>query len=213
MPRSLREHSTEHPFQITARCRNREFFPIPMSEVWTIMEDYLFFISHAYQIEIISFVLMSNHFHLIARTPQGNLNEAMNYFMSNTSRCINEKAGAINQLWGSRYHPSLIDCDHYLMNVYKYVYRNPVEAGLSDRAENYTYSTLNLKLGRGRINFPILADTILNESHNFTLKWINQSVDLEQRRMIERALKRPRFAIPKKVRGNKKKPSLATELY
>ncbi|MEK2688685.1 transposase [Bdellovibrio sp. GT3] len=213
MPRLYRQISTDLPFHITGRCRNRDYFPIPMPEVWSIFEDYLFFISHAYSIEIISFVLMNNHFHLIIRAPKGNLSEAMNYLMSHTSRCINSKANIENQLWGRRFHPTLIDENHYLTNVYKYVYRNPVEARLCDRAESYPYSTLNLKLGRGRLHFPILADEILNESHSFTLKWVNQSVDPTDKVLMERALKRRIFILPKKVRINKKKPSLATELY
>ncbi|QLY23806.1 transposase [Bdellovibrio sp. KM01] len=213
MARSSEIVSTELPIHISARCKNREFFPIPIEEVWEIMEDYLFFIAHAFNIEILSFVLMNNHFHLIVRNPDGNLSAAMNYFMGETSRRINEKAKIINQLYGSRYHRTVIDSEHYLMHAYKYVYRNPIEAGLSRRAEDYPYSTLSRSLGNGRFNFPFSPDQILFNSINLTLQWINQNPTNENKQQIKKALKRKRFELPKAMRNNRKKPSLATELY
>jgi REP element-mobilizing transposase RayT len=213
MARTTEIVSTELPYHVSARCRNKDYFPIPIEEVWKIMEDYLFFISNAYSIEILSFVLMTNHFHMLVKTPKGNLSEAMNYFMGQTSRCINEKAGVINQLYGRRYHRSIIDSNHYLMHVYKYVYRNPVEAGLSARAEDYPLSTLYLKMGKGKLNFPVLADTILFESPNFSLRWLNQAVDIGNKQIIKKALKKEKFELPKKIREIRKKPNLATELY
>lgn len=36
----------------------------------------------------------------------------------------------------------MIDSYGYLVNVYKYIYRNPIEVELCDEAELYPYSTL-----------------------------------------------------------------------
>lgn len=193
--------STEFPYHITARCVNKENFPIPLQDVWTIMEDYLFFISHAYKIEIISFVLMSNHFHMIARSPLGNISEAMNYFMGETSRHIARQSKRINQIYGGRFHRTLIDDPYYLHHVYKYVYRNPCEAGITERPHDYRFSTLFLKIGRGRFSFPIEVDSLLHSDFTRCLNWINESPVETDSEVIRNALKKKKF----EVKGRNKK--------
>ncbi|WP_413557054.1 transposase [Bdellovibrio sp. HCB209] len=195
MPRKIIPNSTELPYHITARCLNKDNFPIPISQVWNIMEDYLFFISNAYKIDVLSFVLMSNHFHLIARSPDGNLSEAMNYFMGETSRQISNASGRINQLYGGRFHKSLIDSNFYLHHVYKYVYRNPIEACISIRAEEYEFSTLHRKLGKGKLNFPISPDSFLQSDIDKVLRWVNETPASGEEDLIRTALKKKVFKV------------------
>ena len=159
------------------------------------MEDYLFFISMSYGIEILSFVLMDNHFHLLARDPHLNLSAAMNYFMKETSRYMSSKARIINQIYGGRYHRCLITHPHYLHHVYKYIYRNPLEAGLCHRAEDYPYSTLGLSLGKGRLHFPLYPDEILFESCDQTLRWINDTPNSYDTEVIKQSLRKGVFDV------------------
>ncbi|MFV3409590.1 transposase [Bdellovibrio bacteriovorus] len=196
MPRKIVPASADHPYHIVARARNREWFPIARSEVWAIMEDYLFFISHAYGIEILSFVLMDNHFHMIARDPQQSLGEAMNYFMKETSRHISFRAGMINQIYGSRYHKTLINSPLYYLHAYKYVYRNPVEAGLCNQVQDYPHSTLALSLGMHRLGFPIYPDNTLFESTDSILSWLNSAPDPQDKEIVQKALRKSEFKIP-----------------
>ncbi len=132
-----------------------------MNEVWSIFENYLFFIYHAYSVEIFAFVLMSNHFHMLVRAPKNNLSETMNYFMRETSRQIGRDAGRINQTYGSRHFKSEIRPVIYFLNAYKYLYRNPVEAGLSVEVESYKYSTLSILLGQQKSLIPLVDDQTL----------------------------------------------------
>lgn len=192
-----------YPYHITARCINKEWFRVPIHEVWDIMSNYLFFLSHAYEFEIVNFVLMDNHFHLIVRTPLANLSQGMNYFMRETSRSITILSDRINQTYGSPYHWSLIKNIFSFQHAYKYVYRNPVEAGLSLKVEDYIYSTLQFKLGLAKSIIPLTEDFLLFESVEDTLLWLNKSYpDQGVKLLIKSALKKREFKLARDKHGN-----------
>jgi putative transposase len=195
MPKLPFHCSTEFPYHITARSINKDWFEMPMDDVWMIMSYYLYFIHHAFHIEIRAFVLMSNHFHLIAKSPNGNLSLAMNYFMRETSRSITKVAGRINQTYGSRFFRSLIDDDRHFLTVYKYVYRNPVESGMTSSVEDYKYSTLNGLLGRSHLLVPVQEDAILFSDIVGTLKWLNTEPLMGSTDAVRKALKKQIFKI------------------
>ncbi|MBC7456891.1 MAG: transposase [Bdellovibrionaceae bacterium] len=191
-----------YPYHITARCINKDWFRIPIDEVWGIMSNYLFFLKHGFGFEIINFVLMENHFHLIARTPEANLSQGMNYFMRETSRSIANVSGRINQTYGAPYHWSLIKNMTYYQHAYKYVYRNPIEAGLTFRVEDYAYSTLQTKLGLAKSIIPVTEDFLLFESVENSLLWLNTSYpDQESKLLIKSALKKREFKFAKDKHG------------
>jgi REP element-mobilizing transposase RayT len=76
--------------------------------------------------------LMSNHYHLLLETPQGNLVDAMKWFQGTFTQRYN----ACHQLWGhlfqGRYKAKVIDDEEasYLRVVSEYIHLNPAEAGL-----------------------------------------------------------------------------------
>lgn len=205
VPRKRVPLSKIYPYHINARCINREWFSIPLPEVWIIMENYLKFINIAYEVKIHSFVLMPNHFHLIAQSPNSNISEAMNYFMRETSRQIAYAAGRINQVYGGRFHRTVIDDMRYYFHVYKYVYRNPVKAGLSVKPEDYAFSTLPGKIGLTQLFIPVEEDTLLFSSPfcTETLDWLNKATTPENDHSIRVALRRQVFQLPKEMDSRK----------
>lgn len=212
MPRKLFICSSENPYHITARSHNKVMWPIPIEAVWEIMSLYLNFMHRSTDARVHSFVLMKNHIHLVASFPKANLSNAMTYFMGETSRRISKAAGHINQIYGSRSYRSEITNYHHYMNVYKYVYRNPVEADISTRAEEYSFSSLNRLLGGGNIDFPIAEDTLLfnGKAYLETLNWINMTPPREHYEMMRKALKRKVFRLAKQ---DKKPNELDLNLY
>jgi putative transposase len=202
MPRKKFIASQEFPYHVSARCINKEWFALPMGEVWSVFSDYLFFIHHAFGVQIHSFVLMNNHFHMIVRTPLMNLDSAMNYFMRETSRIIGNRSGRINQVYGGPYHWSLIKSPIYFLHAYKYVYRNPIEAGLINNVEEYKYSTLRVLLGCQHSIIPIENDETLFPDFIEQLKWLNYAYPSEEVRAdIRSALRKKEFQFAKDKRG------------
>lgn len=201
MPRLKQVYTPEFPYHITARCHNKEWFDLPLEEVWSVMSNYLYFIHQAYKVDIYAFVLMNNHFHLIIQFPENNMSEAMNYFMRETSRVLSRDSGRINQTYGSRYFRSVIEKSKYLEHVYKYLYRNPVEAGLCRQVEDYAYSTLQIRLGLRKGVIPLTRDLLLEDTPKSTLEWLNKAPKAEDKDEIRRGLKRPKFELTVRNQG------------
>ena len=212
MPRKIVPTTHLFPYHVSARCLNREWFEIPLSDVWCIFEDYLCFIHHNFGIEILSFVLMANHFHLILKAPNSNLSAAMNYFMRETSRQILQASGRINHIYGGRFSRSLITSNHYFMCAYKYVYRNPVEAKFCGRVEDYRFSTLAGLLGARKLSIPLSEDLTLFSDVEGTLSWLNTAREKPIYEAVRKAIKKSAFEFGKNKKTGKPH-ELTTNLY
>jgi REP element-mobilizing transposase RayT len=205
MGRAKRIFSDEYPYHVTARCINRDWFAIPLPMVWRIFADHLYFACLAYGAQIHAFVLMSNHFHLLITTPQANLDKIMWYVMTEVSRDITKLSGRINQTFGGPYFASLITNHHYYLHCYKYVYRNPVEAQIVKRVEEYPFSTLRSLIGMSTVPFPLLEDDTLFNDFEGTLSWMNETYATDVLGDIEKALRKGTFSLP--VRRSTRSPN------
>ena len=187
-----------HPYHVSARTPNRELFKLPMNVVSEIMQDYLYLTKKIYNIRIHAFVLMPNHFHSIITTPDLNIGPSMNYLLRESSKEQNRYSGRINQTWGGPYHKTLVNTYHYYMNVYKYIYRNPVRARLCDRVEEYPYSTLSGLCGNSKLIIPLEEDTLLfdPEFNMRTFRWLNTPSCPKDEAEVRRALRRNVFELP-----------------
>ena len=68
--------------------------------------------------DLLSFVLMPNHFHLFLRTPQPNLSRGMQYLVSGTPSGIGDRATSPKA--------ALVEDESYFWTVSRYVHLNPV---------------------------------------------------------------------------------------
>lgn len=118
--------------------------------------DLLKKISEKYNVEIHSFCLMPNHYHLLIHTPEGNLSKAMQYFLSIFSRRINQDLNADGSVFKDRYKSIVIESTSYLLRLTRYIHLNPIEAGLSKSLSHYPWSSFN-----------IYANNIQNKSMNW----------------------------------------------
>jgi REP element-mobilizing transposase RayT len=189
---------SEFPFHITARTVNRQPFAVSIEKVWEILSDELYFCNKKYGLEILSFVLMSNHFHLLATTRETMLGIVLNDFMPNSSKQMNLESGRINQNWGGRASRTLITDMNYLTNVYRYIYQNPMRAGLVTRAENYQFSTLHGLVGNGQLSVPVTNDPFLFDGDlGKNLDWINARQEKTDVEFIRSSLMHAEFKVPK----------------
>lgn len=94
--------------------------------------------------------LMSNHYHLLLDTPQGNLADAMKWFQGTFAQRYN----ALHKLWGhlfqGRYKAKVIDDtdSSYFRKVADYIHLNPADAGIVRPGElaEYLWSSYPLYL-------------------------------------------------------------------
>jgi putative transposase len=197
------------PFHITDRCPNRDHFPLPLDRVWKILCEDLSLAHYKNGLRIHAFVLMPNHFHLLASVTEVPLGKVLCEFLSSSSRAMNLESGKINQRWGSRAFKCEVASYHYYMNAYKYIYQNPVRAQLCEKSEYWPYSTLNSLLGMSRLSVPLQADLLFSPDgcqtfDSANLDWINQRLSAQDALDMRKALMKTRFKLPK--RKNKASP-------
>lgn len=186
---------SEHPYYISGRCINKDWFDLPRTHVWNIMSDHLFFLHHAFDIKIHSFVLLEDHFRLLITTPSLNLDKAMAWFMKQTSVRITRSAGRINQTYCRQYFRCIITRNHHFELVYKYIYYEAVKEGLCDRPEDYSFSTLHGLLGNRNLFFPVTEDRTLFRDVGCTLDWLNRAPTTENWEAVRKALKKQFFRL------------------
>jgi putative transposase len=89
------------------------------------------------KLELLSFCLLPNHFHLlIYQRQQGAMTEFMRSLLTSYSMYFNKKYKHTGPLFESRYKASLISDDAYLEHITRYIHLNPRQW------HDYEYSSL-----------------------------------------------------------------------
>jgi putative transposase len=215
MVRKILIDSRVHPYHLTARANNREHFPGKPSYLWKVFTDELYLQSHLYSLRVHAFVLMPNHFHMIATPTDLSIDVTMKLFIGSVTRTINSKYQRWGRVFGGRYHWSLIRDPLYYAHAVKYVYRNPVKANLAEVVEGYPFSTYAGLVGRNRL--PVSIDSphggldrymFNGASHMGDLSgWLNTPNRKEVEDAIRLGLKSKTFELPVK-RGTRTKIEL-----
>lgn len=107
-----------------------------------------------------AFALMTNHIHLYLVTPKANLSEAMFWLNNSYSHYFNRKHGKTGHLFEGRYKCKIIQSDRYSLALARYIHLNPVKAGLTDKPENYKWSSAADYAGMENFHF-LDKDTVL----------------------------------------------------
>jgi REP element-mobilizing transposase RayT len=109
--------------------------------------DVRFFLSclarrvHAGDIEVHAYSLLTNHFHLLVRSPRGQLSAAMRRVEDAFARWFNCRRGRDGHLFRGRFNSRNVEDDAYWETVLLYIDRNPVEAGLSATPAGYPHGS------------------------------------------------------------------------
>lgn len=190
MPRKQIILSDIFPYHVRARSNNKEFFSLPLEILWPLFIEKLELVKVKYGCCLHAFVLMNNHYHLIISTPLANIDDVMEYLNREVAKEANRLMGRINHFFGGPYQWSLIADDLYYWNAVKYVFRNPVKAGLCSSVLDYKYSSLNTEVKEG-----------FWEIKQDCLDWLDESFSEDQDHAITKALRRREFKLPKNKNG------------
>lgn len=190
MPRKKIIYTHEFPYHVYARSNNREWFYLPLADTWDIFVFEINRIFAIYKVSLHAFVLMSNHYHmLLSASPEYQLGEVMRELQKSVSRRINKQAGRSNHVFGGPYKASLIRSNDHYLEIFKYIYRNPVKAGIVQQPEFYPYSSLHEK------NPIVLVSNVKVEFPLDLHLWLNTPSDDELNKKISRGLKKTEFKI------------------
>ena len=82
-----------------------------------------------FHIRLYLFVLMTNHFHLVFETPEGNCSKFMQTLLTSYTMYYNLRHGRHGHLLDGRFKSKLVEGDDYLLGLSRYVHLNPVQVG------------------------------------------------------------------------------------
>lgn len=94
-----------------------------------------------WNLNVSAYCLMSNHYHLLIQTPDGNISRCMRHINGVYTQRFNKRHKKEGQLFRGRYKAVLVDADSYLLEVLRYIHRNPIRAGIAKNVNDYPWSS------------------------------------------------------------------------
>jgi len=106
--------------------------------------------SAAWNVRVAAYCLMQNHYHLLLQTPEANISRCMRHIDGVYTQRFNRSHDCDGPLFRGRYKAILVDADRYLLELVRYIHRNPVNAGLTERLDGYVWSSHRAYLSRAK---------------------------------------------------------------
>lgn len=128
--RPLRNRNPEHYRLITIRTTEARLFIGLSSNVRKIIGGIIARYQEILGIELYAYSVVSNHMHLVAQAPLGNMDEFCENVNREVSRRMNWRLRREGKFWGRRYDDQQILTEEDLLEAFLYVNTNPTKHGL-----------------------------------------------------------------------------------
>ena len=140
MPRFPRNYIKTPFFHIITQGINKSYiFEKPEDIKYHI--KIMYSLSKEQKIKIVGYCIMSNHAHMLIQTENLQaLSKYMQRLNTKYGKYYNKKYTRVGYVFRDRYKAEGIYNERYLYNCLKYIYDNPVKAGMCEKAEDYPYS-------------------------------------------------------------------------
>jgi len=140
MSRPLRIEYAHAWYHVLNRGRRRE-------SIFRDTKDYEIFLQTVqeacefWHLRVAAYCLMASHYHLLVQTPNGNLSRCLRHIDGVYTQRFNRRHGHDGPLFRGRYKALLIEADTYLLQLVRYIHRNPLEAGLAKTLDDYPWTS------------------------------------------------------------------------
>jgi putative transposase len=94
-----------------------------------------------YKVRVAAYCLIPNHYHLLIQTPGGDLSRCMRHLNGIYTQRFNRAHQCDGQMFRGRYKSILVDGDSHLLELVRYIHRNPLKAGLAKELSDYPWSS------------------------------------------------------------------------
>ena len=138
MSRPLRIEYPGAWYHVMNRGRRRE-------KIYLEENDYKLFlkildqVSKLFTVEIHSYALMPNHYHLLIHTPKGNLSRVMRHINAAYTQGFNKRHKIDGSLFRGRYKSILIEEQKYLLELIRYIHKNPINSNMENKLGQYKW--------------------------------------------------------------------------
>jgi len=140
MPRIPRKYlDTQYFHVITQGIDKRYIFDSPIDMKYYIKSMHE--LKNKYNINVIAYCIMNNHAHILIKCEIINdLSKYMHDLNTRYGCYYNKKYRRVGYVFRDRYKAEGIYSEHHLYKCMKYIYDNPVKAGICNKPEEYLYS-------------------------------------------------------------------------
>ena len=149
MPRKPRIHLPGGIYHVILRGNNRQpifFFDLDRRRWMRLLATGI----DRYRCRIHAFCWMTNHIHMAIQVSDLPLGLLIGWVASQYAKATNKRLNKSGHLFERRYRGILVDCDEYLLQLIRYIHRNPVAARIVDSPEYYPWSSHRAYLGYRR---------------------------------------------------------------
>lgn len=110
-----------------------------------------------------AYCLMTNHYHLLIETPDGNLSLGMRQLNGVYTQLFNKYHSRNGHLFQGRYKAILIQKDSHLLEVCRYVVLNPMRARMVEGPELWKWSSYLATAGQAKSHPCLTTDWVLGQ--------------------------------------------------
>ncbi|MCK5116902.1 MAG: transposase [Candidatus Aegiribacteria sp.] len=146
MTRSLRIEYPGAVYHVTARGTGRQNIFLNDSDRTKFLDRLLMTVSR-YNWLCHAYCLMSNHYHLLLETSDGNLSAGMKLLNSVYAQYFNHSHDRTGHLFQGRFKAIVVEKDSYLLELCRYIVLNPVRSGIVETPSDYTWSSYRQTAG------------------------------------------------------------------
>ncbi len=99
-------------------------------------------------LEVHTYSLMPNHYHLLVRSPLGNLSRAMQFLNGSYTLWLNKRHKWDGPVFRGRFGSQLVKSDEYLEILVAYIHLNPLKANLVKSLSSEAWTSFRAYLGK-----------------------------------------------------------------
>jgi len=97
--------------------------------------------AETWNIKVAAYCLISNHYHILLKTPEANISRSMRHLNGVYTQRFNRRHRVDGPLFRGRYKSIVVGADPYLLQLVRYIHKNPVKAGLVEKPGQYAWSS------------------------------------------------------------------------
>jgi len=162
MARPLRIEFEGAVYHVTSRGNARE--DIYLSDEDRIMFlDVLSYVVKRHEWICHAYCLMTNHYHLMIETPNKNLSRGMSQLNGMYTQRFNRKHERVGHVFQGRFKSIIVDKEEYLLELSRYIVRNPVAASIVNHVEDWPWSSYQATVGNIEVPEFLRTDWLLSQ--------------------------------------------------
>ncbi|MBO8169552.1 MAG: transposase [Thermoanaerobacteraceae bacterium] len=131
-----------------------------------------------YDFKVYGYCLMNNHVHMIIDVVDNDISQIMKSINVSYVRYFNVKYERVGHLFQDRFKSQLVLDDPYLLELSRYIHRNPVEAKIVKTPEEYPWSSYNIYTGQAKdhlelVDFDMVLGILSPNRHTAVKEYVD----------------------------------------